>query len=499
MNSMEQDDQNNIRNEGEEPYSFIEEHVRKRPVDRRRFLWGALRLLLSAIVFGTVAGFVFVLITGGIGLSNVRGGVALRTESPERPESDGSGEMARTPTPTPLSIENGRDEAEDTKTPAVTSPTEKAGTAGEASASPAPDSETAAAGSKASGFRGENSGKKASRLTPTPTAEELEREAIHIYERFQSALRRIFEENLCHRVLVTSNGGKKEGVFGASDDPQKMVGLILGEDSRRLFILLDHLPEGEKHQVTFSDSAQAPAKVYASDPLTGLTILAVQLRDVDDLTLTVCTPAELGNSYGIHPGNLVLVIGTVLGEEGGYLQGSILSAERPYEVPDREYRLLDTDIHSAEDASGFLLDMQGRVVGIFSDRFKPEGTDLISAIPISMVKILLTNMINRKKLVSLGVMGRDISVEEAENLDLPVGIYVVDSLEESAALEAGIRTGDVITEINGKEVTSVLLLEEELYRHEPGDSLTVTLMRPGSEGYEEVTCEAILGPLEINE
>ena len=484
MDPFEQKDLNDSRNEGEESYSFIEEHVRKRPFDRRKFLWGALRLLLSAIVFGAVAGFVFLLVTGD-DLSRSRAELARLTEAPGltgSPEAESSPVLSG---PSKAPAAGSADEETAPKaSPAVSEPAKAADTA--------PDSKTDTS---------KSSGKKSSRLTPTPTptAEELETEALRSYERFQSAVNRIFEGTLRHRAFVTSTGGKEEGVFGSAGETRKAVGLILGKDSRRLFILLDHLPEGKKHQAEFFDSSAAPAKVFASDPSTGLTILAVQLRDLETVTLAACTPAELGNSYSLHRGELVLAVGTMPGEAGEYMRGTILSTERPYNVPDREYRLLTTDIPGAEDAAGFLVDTQGRVVGIFSDRFTPEGTNLISALPISMVKTLLTNMMNRENLVSLGIMGRDISAEESASLGVPAGIYVLYALEESAALEAGIRTGDVITGINGKEITSLLLLEEELYRHEPGDSLTVTLMRLCPEGYEEVSCEVILSILENHE
>ena len=56
--------------------------------------------------------------------------------------------------------------------------------------------------------------------------------------------------------------------------------------------------------------------------------------------------------------------------------------------------------------------------------------------------------------------------------------------------------GDIITTINGKMIKSLRLLEEELYRHKVGDSLTVTILRPGPEDYVEITCEVVLDALE---
>lgn len=498
MDSFEQNEENTSRNEEEESYSVIEEHVRKRPFDRRKFLWGVLRLFMSAIVFGTVAGFVFLLVTGGEGLSRLHAEVTLLTEAPEITKAVTSKPEEPSPEPTevPAAISEtpkNEPQKDSSKKPsdasAETSKTPAAPDAGDSSkASVSPDTSKPAFGSA-------GSGKKPSRVTPTPTAEELEAEAIRTYERFQAALNGVFEETCCHLAFVTSTEGEEKGIFGIAGKTTKTAGLILGKDSRRLFILLNHLPEGEKHQVTFADSTRVPARVFASDPSTGLTIMAASLRDLDDATLESCTAAELGNSYNLRRGDLVLAIGTTLCESGDYMRGTVLSTEYPHNVPDREYRLLSTDIPCPEKAEGFVADPQGRIVGVFSDKFTPEGTNLLAAIPISMIKTLLTNMMNREQLVSLGIMGRDISDDEAESLGIPAGIYVLFAEEESAALEAGIRTGDVVIGINGKEITSLLLLEEELYRHEPGDSLSVTLMRLSPDGYEEVSCEAILSKL----
>lgn len=519
MDSFEKDNQKQPKNEGEEPYSFIEEHIRKRPMDRRKFLWGALRLFLSAIVFGAVAGFVFVLVTGGDGLSRMNANAALLTEAPE------TSALPRKATATPAVTDSVASSEDSLKNPASSPDASASVSSQDVPSKKDPKTPTAAAelskdsdssgdsevsrnsgnsgvsvdsrnSGKASGTEAEGKKHARSTPTPTPTVEELEAEAVRTYERFQEALGKVFEQSRSHLAFVTSIGGQEEGIFGTGGKMSKAIGLIIGKDSRRLFILLGHLPGGEKHQVSFADSTTSPAKVFASDPSTGLTIMAAALRDLNAGTLEVCTPAKLGNSYSLHGGELVLAIGTMLSEMGDYMRGTILSADYPYNVPDREYRLLATDMPCAAGAEGYLVDTKGSVVGIFSDKFTPAGTSLIAALPISMVKTLLTNMMNREKLVSLGVMGRDISPEEAESLGVPAGIYVLYAEEESAALEAGIRTGDVITGINGKEITTLLLLEEELYRHEPGDSLTVTLMRLCPDGYEEVTCEAILNPLE---
>ena len=499
VDSFDQDNQKHKQNEGEEPYSFIEEHVRKRPFDWRKFLWGALRLFLSAIVFGAVAGFVFVQVTGGEGLLRMKPDVALLTEAPETSQAPGTrtaGSSARDASKTAESTDASKLPVSETDGPKTGNMTDSARKDPKTTSSDGRE----ASQDKSSNGRQEGSGKKTSKITPTPTptptVEELEAESLRVCERFQAALGRVFEETLTHLAFVTSTSGEEDSIFGSAGEISKDAGLILGKDSRRLFILLEHLPQGKKHQATFADSSNAAARVFASDPSTGFTIMAVQLRELDAATLESCTPAELGNSYSLRRDDLVLAVGMTIGETCGYRRGTILTTDYPHNVPDREYRLLATDIPGAYGQDGFLVDKQGRVVGIYSDKFTPAGTDLITALPISMVKTLLTNMMNREKLVSLGIMGRDISVEEAEKLSVPTGIYVLYAEEESAALKAGIRTGDVIIGINGKEITSLLLLEEELYRHEPGDSLTVTLMRLCPDGYEEVTCEAILDPLE---
>ena len=588
--ALEQNDWNdpaNAPDEGEESYSFIEEHVKKRPLDRRKLFRDVLRIVLAGALFGAAAGLVFFFIvqnalpvgsSGGSLLTEAPDVIAVASPTPEPEEdvtaiaatsgastedaanaqtgSDKSGnEKYDSSTDNTSETKGGKNDSsmnnssekrggEDGSSMSNTSETKEGKTGsstkdssektetgdGKAGSSTKDNSEKMETGDgKAGSTTKESSDKKESKdgknasssknngkdtsaqandkdgepasamnltPTPTPTVEELETEALRSYERVQAAFRRISAETLRHMAIVTSTHSAVSGIFSTGEADSTSSALILGRDNRRIFLLLDHLPAGDVHQVTFANGASAAARLCATDPTTNLTVLTVLLRDLDAETRATLTPAELGNSYSLKNGDLVLAVGAPLGIQGEYCFGSVMSTEHPYYVTDREYGLLTTSMQGAANASGFLVDTRGSIVGIFADRLSPEGTTVITAIPISAIKTLLTKLMNGEELVSFGIMGRDISLEEGEKLSVPDGIYVLYAAEDSAALEAGIRMGDIITTINGKMIKSLRLLEEELYRHKVGDSLTVTILRPGPEDYVEITCEVVLDALE---
>jgi serine protease Do len=143
--------------------------------------------------------------------------------------------------------------------------------------------------------------------------------------------------------------------------------------------------------------------------------------------------------------------------------------------------------------SGALINLDGEVIGIIrSDDSQGSGSHTISALSVSELKPVIEALINGEELASLGVHITTVTDEIAEKYELPTGVYVKSVELDSAAFEAGIQTGDVITTVNGIEMKNVKDFENWIESALAGSTAYITLKRYGSGSYKEVSCMAVL-------
>ena len=86
----------------------------------------------------------------------------------------------------------------------------------------------------------------------------------------------------------------------------------------------------------------------------------------------------------------------------------------------------------------------------------------------------------------LGIMGTTVTDEMMEKDSTPAGAYVSDVLEGEGAEKAGLQRGDIITKVNGRNIPSMETLIEEIGNYGIGDTVSMTIYRPGENGYEEM-------------
>ena len=120
------------------------------------------------------------------------------------------------------------------------------------------------------------------------------------------------------------------------------------------------------------------------------------------------------------------------------------------------------------------------------------------AIPMSTAEPILNDLITREKVDSsksayLGVSAVDVTSDIAEAYGMPEGVYVAQVVEGSAAETAGIKQGDIITEFDGKKITSMEYLTEQLQYYESGTKVKIVIQRANNGEYEEQTLTVKLG------
>jgi len=244
--------------------------------------------------------------------------------------------------------------------------------------------------------------------------------------------------------------------------------------------------------VNFSDGSAATAEIVGTDPLTDLAI--IRATDVSGLT-----PARLGESGNLDVGEQVLAIGSPFGLEATVTSGIVSATNRPVSVGssvrpgpsgaatlDTTYPAIQTDAAiNPGNSGGPLVNMQGEVVGVNSSiRTSSAMGDggsigLGFAIPLEKVLPIVDQLRNGETPTHarLGVTVADST--DADSLLTGAGINSVDG--GSAADQAGLREGDVVTKVNDEQISGSESLVATIRGYRPGDTVTLTVVRNGEE------------------
>ena len=270
-------------------------------------------------------------------------------------------------------------------------------------------------------------------------------------------------------------------------DSQPRVANALGSgvivDAKGLIITNNHVVQGaDQIIVALADRREYPAKLVFSDPRLDLALLQV---DPKGGTLPV---AKLGDSDRAQVGDLVLAIGNPFGVGQTVTQGIVSAVARTgIGVSDAQFFIQTDAAINQGNSGGALLAMNGEVVGINS-AILTGGRDggsigLGFAIPSNMVKIFLRAACTGKLVTAwLGAEGEALSTETAAQagLDRPTGMLVTAISANSPAALAGMKPGDIVYAIDGKEVLDPSSLRYRIATQPVGEAVTLTVVRDGA-------------------
>ena len=282
----------------------------------------------------------------------------------------------------------------------------------------------------------------------------------------------VYEKVLPSVVSITSVGSRTASTG---------TGVIM--DAGGYIITNAHVIEGaQKIQVLLTDGRELEAKCVGADMLSDLAVLRV--------TATGLIPAEFGDSDQLRVGDEVVAIGDPLGVElrGTMTDGIISGINRDIRSGNRTLTLLQTTAAlNSGNSGGPLVNCYGQVVGIntmkIGDYASSAGVeDLGFAIPITSVQTVLEQLASQGYVAGrpdIGFQGTAISTFYQFYYRMPAGILITDLAEESDAARKGISPGDVLTHLNGIQVTSNDILEQIVYASSVGDRLEAVIYRDG--------------------
>lgn len=280
-------------------------------------------------------------------------------------------------------------------------------------------------------------------------------------------------------------GGPNEQV---QERPFKGLGSGVIIDAQKGYVVTNNhvVDNADEITVKLTDGREFKAKKLGADPQSDIALLKI---DPEDL---IAVP--LADSDALRVGDFVVAIGNPFGLSQTVTSGIVSALGRSglniggYE----DFIQTDAAINRG-NSGGALVSLRGELVGINTAIFGPNGGNvgIGFAIPSNMMKSLVDQIIEfgevRRGL--LGVTGQDIDsgLSEAMNLKVSKGAFVLEVSADSAAEKSGIQAGDIITEMNGKEIDSFQELRAKIASTGAGSEIELTLLRKGKRKTVEVT------------
>ncbi len=243
----------------------------------------------------------------------------------------------------------------------------------------------------------------------------------------------------------------------------------------------NHVVEGAKSlSVILNTGEEYDARIIGLDAKTDLAVIKIDATELP--------AATLGDSAKCQVGELAVAIGNPLGQElaGTVTVGVISAVNRTIQTGDdgSTMSLLQTDAAiNPGNSGGALVNAYGEIIGINSMKFSGDNVEGIGfAIPINSAKPVLSDLMNGgyvKGRPLIGISLREISPEIAAINDLPAGLYVAEVAVGGAADKAGIKSGDIVTAVDGKIVETAKEVNEIRDTHKAGEIIKITVNRDG--------------------
>ena len=318
-------------------------------------------------------------------------------------------------------------------------------------------------------------------------------------------------QNAMPSIVAITNQSKETIQFWGQEYEQDSEstgsGIIVGKSDTELLIATNNHVVQNADQLTVLFSADTEndedkmvtAQVKGTDSSLDLAVIAVKLDDIPQDVMDQIKVIEIGDSDEVNVGDWSIAIGNALGYGQSVTFGIISALNREVILStdngEITQNMIQTDAAiNFGNSGGALLDENGCLIGINSAKASSTGVEGMGyAIPINTAKSVIEDLMNQTtrtkadadKAGALGVHVTNVSEEARQMYNIPAGAYVYEVTDGSAAAEAGIKQGDIITKLDKTTISSMTELLDRIQYYEAGESVDVTIKRSGDNGYQE--------------
>jgi len=269
-------------------------------------------------------------------------------------------------------------------------------------------------------------------------------------------------------------------------EPQVRVGTGSGVivNSEGYIVTNNHvIADADDIEVTLHDNRTYKATVIGTDPSTDIALIQIKEKGLPALAFA--------NSDDAKVGEWVLAVGNPFNLNSTVTAGIVSAKSRNINILDDQNAIeafIQTDAAiNPGNSGGALVNLEGGLIGINSAIASPTGAyaGYGFAVPSNLVSKVVEDLLKygsvQRGYLGITIRGLDSELAKDKNLDVTKGVYVDSVLEKSAAMEAGVKAGDVILKVDGTDVNSAPELQEMIATHKPGDQVDLLLARNNKE------------------
>lgn len=296
------------------------------------------------------------------------------------------------------------------------------------------------------------------------------------------------------------NGGKQRRSVRTPKQQGSGSGVIISADG--YIVTNNHVvADADELTVTLNDNKEYSARIIGTDKASDLALIKIDGKNLPAITIA--------NSDDIKVGEWVLAVGNPFNLTNTVTAGIVSAKARSlYQNGVESFIQTDAAINPG-NSGGALVNTRGELIGINAMLYSQTGSfsGYGFAIPTSIMNKVVADLkqYGTVQRALIGIQGQDVKnyvdakKDKGEDIYLGTmeGIYVAKVTEESAAEEAGMKEGDVITAIDGKPVNKMAELQEVLAKKRPGDKVTVTYLRDKKKATKTVTLKNEKGNTQV--
>jgi len=269
--------------------------------------------------------------------------------------------------------------------------------------------------------------------------------------------------------IPDSPGGEREVQSAGS-------GVIV--DAKRGYILTNHhvIGDADKIQISLIDGTVHDAEIVGSDPATDIALIKVDAEGLVDM--------PIGDSNGARVGDFVIAIGNPFGLSHTVTSGIISALGRSGISRDSYEDFIQTDASiNPGNSGGALVNMDGELIGINSAIISRSGGNvgIGFAVPTEIASSIMSQILDfgeiRRGLLGVNIQTIDAAAAEALGSEVDGGALITGVQPESAAELAGLEVGDIIVEVNKKEVDGAAELRNRIGLLRSGEQVNIKYVR----------------------
>jgi len=285
-------------------------------------------------------------------------------------------------------------------------------------------------------------------------------------------------------------------------------GVLITEDG--YIITNNHVVDGaDEINVTLANKKSYKGTVVGTDPSSDIAVLKIEGKTLPYLVY--------GNSDEVKLGQWVLAIGYPLNLDATVTAGIVSAKSRSIGINSRQSQspvesFIQTDAAvNSGNSGGALINTSGELIGINAAIASPTGSyaGYSYAIPVNIVKKIVTDIVKfgtvQRAYIGINYPSENLSDDQKLALEKELGtsikegegVYITGVPEGGAAASAGLKKGDVVTKVNGNQVTNGAELQEQVALYKPGDKISVSYKRGGKENTVNITLKNKVGTTEV--